>query len=150
MQNTTNKAIKTEWTLSMGSKSFGLETDCVAEDKTGLIWLRDSGMSGVGTDYEIQALLLELWESLCSHDLIKQPLPLSSFQSHYPGGNSCYRFMYKTFIHVWLPNLNWRKMQVFAEWPALREKGKGELTNHFSFFLHLGGWFRKSLIDITG
>lgn len=44
----------------MGSKSFGLETDCVAEDKTGLIWLRDSGMSGVGTDYEIQALLLEL------------------------------------------------------------------------------------------
>lgn len=40
-------------------------------------------MCGVGTDGEIQALLLELWESLCSHYLIKQPLPLSSFQSHY-------------------------------------------------------------------
>lgn len=47
--------------------------------------------------------------------------------------------MCRTFIHdVWLPNLIWRKMQVFAEWPALREKGKEELTNRFSFFLLLG------------
>lgn len=77
----------------------------------------------------MQAFLLELWESLCSHDLIKQPLPLSCVQSHHLGENSCYRFMCKAYrrgYKAWSEE-RWKS----AEQPALREKGKGEFQTVF-------------------
>ena len=51
--------------------------------------------AGLETDRNTGSIV-EFWEPLCFHFLLKQPLPLSSFQSCYLRGNSCYRFLCKT------------------------------------------------------
>ena len=149
MSNTKTCKTQTDKRLNEHSRRrdyFGLEIGRVAEGMTVLIslWL---GGSWSGTACEIQALLWDLWESLCFHYLIKQPL--SSFQSCYLGENSCYRLMCKALFMYGYKTLSegrWKS----AEQSALKEKGKEELQTIFHSSLTWGeGLETHSLSSFT-
>lgn len=55
-----------------------------------------------------------------------------------PGGKQWLTRESITAIYVWLQNLIWKEIKLFAEQPALGDKAEEWLQTVFSFLLHLG------------
>lgn len=133
MPNTTNGPIKDWVNQCPGSKCFRLEAGCVAGDKSGLIGWETRGRPSRAAS-GMQALLLELWKSLCFQLSNQAAIATVLFSKPLPGGeNSCDGFMCKILFMYDCKTLSeeeWKSLPNSQLWERAQDL---QTTCHSSF-----------------